>query len=302
MAWIKRFTYGLIRRHDWLADPMLKFNAWISRWRNRSRICLIVCAVCIGAGHARAQTSSTGAVTGVVLDPSGGVIPGALVQLSRDDETGARTSTSDQKGQFAFLLLPPGTYQIRASRAGFENYVLSGVQISVTETLRLELRLQVAAHSERQEVSAYPFMVQPDTSALGRVANEQVVRELPLATRNFTQITVLSPGVVAGVYNAGELGSGGSASAQIGKSNDGIYVHGARSYDNNWQLDGVSVTDVLGSGATSGGIPTPNPDAIQEFKVQTSLYDASFGRATGAVISVAPIITAHCSSFFVMTF
>jgi hypothetical protein len=63
-------------------------------------------------------------------------------------------------------------------------------------------------------------------------------------------------------------------------------VHGARSYDNNWQLDGVSVTDVLGSGATSGGIPTPNPDAIQEFKVQTSLYDASFGRATGAVISV----------------
>jgi hypothetical protein len=239
----------------------------------------------MSAGYLRAQTSSTGAVTGVVLDPSGGVMPGVLVGLSRG-QTDDKAFTSNEKGHFAFLLLPPGTYQIRASRAGFEDYVLPGVQVSVTEIRRLELRLQLAARSERQEVSSNPLMVQLDSSTLGRAANEQVVRGLPLATRNFTQIAVLSPGVVAGVYNAGELGSGGSALAQIGKSNDGIYVHGARSYDNNWQLDGVSVSDVLGTGATSGGIPTPNPDAIQEFKVQTALYDASFGRATGAVISV----------------
>jgi len=259
----------------------------ISRRRSRLlRISLIVCASCLAASRVPAQTSTTGALKGVVLDPSGAVIPGALVQVSRDDETGARAFTSDQKGQFAFLLLPPGRYQIRASRTGFENYILPEVQVSVTETLRLELRLQLAAHSERQEVAANPLMVQPDTATLGRVANEQVVRGLPLATRNFAQIVVLSPGVVAGAYNAGELGSGGSALAQIGKSNDGIYVHGARSYDNNWQLDGVSVSDVLGAGATSGGIPTPNPDTIQEFKMQTGLYDASFGRATGAVISV----------------
>jgi hypothetical protein len=265
---------------------MLRLNAWICRWRNRSRICLIACAACMGAGNAPAQTSSTGAVTGVVFDPSGAVTSGALVHLLRSDETEVTAFTSDQKGQFAFLLLPPGTYQIRANRTGFESYVLTGVRVSVTETLRLELHLRLAAHSERQEVSSNPLMVQLDSSTLGRVANEQVVRGLPLATRNFAQIAVLSPGVVAGVYNAGELGAGGSALAQIGKSNDGIYVHGARSYDNNWQLDGVSVSDVLGSGATSGGIPTPNPDAVQEFKMQTSLYDASFGRATGGVISV----------------
>jgi len=68
---------------------------------------------------------------------------------------------------------------------------------------------------------------------------------------------------------------------QIAKSNDGIYVHGARSYDNNFELDGISVSDVQGSSAGSGGIPIPNPDTIEEFKVQTGLYDAAFGRYGG---------------------
>lgn len=129
-------------------------------------------------------------------------------------------------------------------------------------------------------------MVQTDSSALGRVVNGTAVSNLPLVTRNITQIAGLSPGVVAGVYNAGELGSGGIALSQISKSNDGIYVHGARSYDNNWQLDGVSVSDVQGNGTGSGGIPIPNPDVIQEFKVQTGLYDAAYGRYAGANISI----------------
>ena len=71
-----------------------------------------------------------------------------------------------------------------------------------------------------------------------------------------------------GVLNAGELGLGGTALSQIAQSNDGIFVHGARSYDNNFQLDGISVSDVQGSAAGSGGIPIPNPDSIQEFKVK----------------------------------
>jgi hypothetical protein len=79
---------------------------------------------------------------------------------------------------------------------------------------------------------------------------------------------------------------GGTTLSQIGKSNDGIYSHGSRSYDNNWQLDGISVSDVLGAGSISGGIPLPNPDTLQEFKVQTGLYDASFGRGSGANVSV----------------
>ena len=116
--------------------------------------------------------------------------------------------------------------------------------------------------------------------------NEGAVIGLPLATRNFAQITGLSPGVSVGVYNAGELGLGGIALAQISSSNDGIYVHGTRSYDNDYELDGISVSDVQGSASGSGGTPIPNPDSIQEFKVQTALYDAGFGRYGGANTSL----------------
>ena len=124
-------------------------------------------------------------------------------------------------------------------------------------------------------------MVQTDNSALGRVVNASAISALPMATRNFAQIVGLAPGVAAGVFNAGELGLGGTAQSQINASNDGIYVHGERSYDNNWQLDGISVSDVQGSGSSSGGIPLPNPDSIQEFKVQTGLYDAAYGHYAG---------------------
>jgi len=160
------------------------------------------------------------------------------------------------------------------------------LQISVTETLKLEILLQLAANYEQANVISGLQMVQTESSALGRVVNERGVLSLPLVTRNFTQIGGLSPGVVAGVFNSGELGLGGTALSQIAQSNDGIYVHGARSYDNNFELDGVSVSDVQGSSAGSGGIPIPNPDTIEEFKVQTGLYDASFGRYAGASISV----------------
>jgi hypothetical protein len=91
---------------------------------------------------------------------------------------------------------------------------------------------------------------------------------------------------MAGVPNAGELGLGGIALSQTSRSTDGIFVHGLRSYENNWQLDGVSVSDVQGSGSASGGIPIPNPDSIQEFKVQTGLYDAAYGRYAGANVTV----------------
>jgi len=237
------------------------------------------------AGLACAQTASTGALMGVTLDPSGAVLEDVIVHLT--NQYGSQQSiTSDQEGRFGFVLLPSGRYELQADKPNFKPLVLPNVQVYVTETSRVELRLELATRVEQTEVSSAPFMVQLDSSALGRTVNKQMVSDLPLVTRNFTQITGLSPGVNVGVYNAGELGNGGTALSQLGKSTDGIYVHGARSYDNNWQLDGISVSDVQGSGAISGGIPIPNPDSLEEFKVQTGLYDAAFGRGLGANVSV----------------
>ncbi len=232
------------------------------------------------------QTASTGVLTGVTLDPSGAVLRSVVLRLTREDGSEEKSSSSDSNGRFDFLLLPPGIYRLQASKADFKPVSEQGIYVHVTETLRLELHLELANRVERTQVSAEQQMVQLDTSALGRVVNKDAVAGLPLVTRNFTQIAGLSPGVTAGVYNAGELGTGATALSQIGKSNDGIFVHGARSYDNNWQLDGISVSDVLSSGSISGGIPIPNPDMLEEFKVQTGLYDAAFGRGAGANISV----------------
>jgi hypothetical protein len=237
-------------------------------------------------GRIYPQTASTGALNGVTLDPSGALLPGVVVQLINQKTGKTESTTSDEEGRFNFALLPPGNYDLHASKTGFSILGIVEINIKVTETSRLELRLQLGTALSQVDVSSEPLMVQTDNSALGRVVNETAVSGLPLVTRNFAQIAGLSPGIVAGVFNAGELGLGGIALSQINKSYDGIYVHGARSYDNNWQLDGVSVSDVQGSGFSSGGIPIPNPDAIQEFKVQTGLYDAAYGRYAGANVGV----------------
>ena len=194
--------------------------------------------------NARSQTPSTGALVGAVLDPTGAVLPGAVVhQINRERGT-TETATSDQQGRFSFLLLRPARYQMEGNAAGSLS-ASAAVKVSVTETVHLDLHLQVATVFHTANVSAQPSMVDTEGSSLGKVVNETAVSGLPLVTRNFAEIASLSPGVSIGVYNAGELGLGGTALSQIAESNDGIYVHGARSYDNNFQLDGISIPTAL---------------------------------------------------------
>lgn len=263
------------------------FNVFVQRQTRRLWVCLGAIAISVGfADQLCAQTASTGAVAGETLDPSGAVLPGVMVRLVGEGSRETQAAASDEGGRFGFLLVPPGAYELHAEKANFEPLTLTGIHVTVTETLRVELYLRLATHIERAEAVSDPLMVEIDGSALGRVVDKNAVSDFPMVNRNFTQIASLSPGVVTGVFNAGELGLGGSALSQIAKSEDGIYAHGARSYDNNFELDGTSVSDVQASASGSGGIPIPNPDTIEEFKVQTGLYDAAFGRYAGANISV----------------
>jgi hypothetical protein len=256
------------------------------RRRRRALLVTMVMSV-LFSSHMPGQTTSTGALTGLVLDPSGAVLPGTLVRLTNQDTRATYSAASDGDGRFGFLLLPPGDYEVQASTTDAVPLIASAIaSVTVTETAHLDLHLRLATVIQSMKISSEPTMLQTDSSSLGGVVNETAVSGLPLVTRNFAQITSLSPGVVAGVYNAGELGRGGTALSQIAPSNDGIFVHGARSYDNNFQMDGISVSDVQGSAAGSGGIPIPNPDSIEEFKVQTALYDAAYGRYAGANVSL----------------
>jgi Carboxypeptidase regulatory-like domain len=250
---------------------------------------------CALLAFAHAQTASTGSLIGFVVDPAGSVVPGVILHLIEQASGELHLAVSDNEGRFSFPFLRPGSYQLQISKSQFAPLSISEIVISVTETRRVEVHLRLATVVEQTQVSSELPIVQTDNSTLGRTVDRRELTSLPLVTRNIAQIVGLSPGVNAGVFNAGELGLGGIALSQIASSNDGIFAHGARSYDNNWELDGISVSDVQSSGAGSGGIPIPNPDGLQEFKVQTALYDAAYGRYGGANVSV---ITKSGTNFY----
>jgi len=241
----------------------------------------------VTAPRCLAQTASTGALSGVITDPNGAVVPGANIKVTSEATGETRTVTSRADGAYVAPLLPPGSYRVEAEGKGFKRGTRSGVRIEVTETTTLDVRLEVGAADETVTVRSDAAVAQTESSALGRVTDATAVVSLPLVTRNYTQILGLSPGVVSNVNNAAALGRGsGGIDGNFLAPGSGTYVHGARSYDNNFQMNGVSVNDLQGSGGSSGGFAIPNPDALQGFKVQTALYDASFGRNAGANVNV----------------
>jgi len=246
-------------------------------------ILVLLTATAIPATLCLAQTASTGALTGTVTDPTGAVVTGAKVTATNESTAESRSAVSDSEGNYRVPLLPPGHYRLEISNTGFKTTTLPDVPVVVTETSRLNVQLEIGAMTESVQVQATEELVQTDSSARGRVVDGTAIVNLPLVSRNYTQIIGLSPGVTAQVTNASELGRG---SGGLGGTGVGFYAHGDRSYDNSFQMNGLGVNDVFQQGTTSGGVPIPNPDTIQEFKVQTGQYDAAFGRNAGANVNV----------------
>jgi len=230
------------------------------------------------------QTGATGALSGAVTDLNGAVLPDVQVSARNVATAETRIVATQMNGSYAVPLLPPGAYRVEFSRSGFKVAVNQAVQINVTETARLDVSLEPGELQERVTVRSQTALLQTESAALGRVTDRSQVSGLPLATRNFTQIIGLSPGIAADVTNASELGrgTGGYGLTTPG----GIRAHGAFARDNNFQMNGLPINDLHSAGVLSGGIAIPNPDAIQEFKVQTALFDAAFGRNAGANVNV----------------
>ena len=230
---------------------------------------------------ALAQTANTGALTGVVSDPGGAVVGGVTVTVTNESTGDIRTVITTDNGAYTVPLLPPGAYSVVFSKAGFKSSEATAVHINVTETARLDLRLEVGAVTEKVTVTGRTELLQTESSELGGVVTGQMVDNLPLVTRNYTQIVTLSPGIAAEVTNATDLGRGAG-----GESQGNFRANGAEGLDNNFQMNGVQINDLQGSGFFSGGIAIPNPDTIQEFKVQTGQFDAAYGRSAGANVDV----------------
>jgi hypothetical protein len=221
-----------------------------------------------------AQGGATGAISGTVQDSTGAVIPNAEVRITNQD-TGVLTRVlkTDGDGSFTANLLPVGTYTLTMSGTGFAESKFAGIAVRITETTRLTAKLAPLKVLEKVEVQALVQTVETTTATTGQALESQTIRDLPLATQNFQQLLTLSAGAQSDL----------NASAQLGRGDVRIIVNGQREDNNNYLIEGISATDYNVAELTN--TPLPNPDVVQEFKVQTSLYDASQGRNGGGNVN-----------------
>lgn len=239
----------------------------------RSRLWWVVLGISM-LGQAFGQGGATGAITGNVEDSSGAVVASADVKITNQDTgTVTRAAKTDATGSFTVNLLPVATYTVTITSTGFREAKIPDVVVRVTETTRMTAKLVPLQVLEKIEVQALVQTVETTTATTGQAIESKTIRDLPLATQNFQQLLTLSSGAQS------EL----NASAQLGRGNVRVIVNGQREDNNNYLIEGISATDYNVAQATN--IPLPNPDVVQEFKVQTSLYDASQGRNGGGNVN-----------------
>jgi hypothetical protein len=224
--------------------------------------------------QAVAQGGATGAITGTVQDQSGAVVAGAEVRITNQNtKVLERTVRTGPDGTFTAPLLPVGTFTVSIQSTGFAQADFPDIVVRVTETTRMIAKLSPRAVQQHIEVQAEVQQVETTTAATGQAIDSNTIRNLPLATQNFQQLLTLSSGAQSELNKASQLGRGDVR----------IEVNGQREDNNNYLVEGISATDYNVAELTT--TPLPNPDVIQEFKVQTSLYDASQGRNGGGNIN-----------------
>ena len=256
----------------------------VSSYR-RAWVAFVSCALITACGLLYAQTGGTGAISGTITDPTGAVVTGAQVTVTGVATGYTRTTQTNDHGLYLVSLLPPGQYKLEATKQGFKAGLSPDVPVIVAETTVQNMPLQTGEVTETVTVASVSVELQTESSELGRVTDSEMLESLPLVSRNFTQVIGLNAGVSQEVNNAGNIGRGGG-SQDANPGGGSIMSQGATSTDNNFEMNGLTINDIQGSWIYSSGIPAPSPDAIQEFKVQTTLFDATTGRNAGANVNV----------------
>ena len=231
-------------------------------------------ALLIPAGL-RAQAGATGAITGTVSDQKGGAISGATIVVT-NVATGhkEREVVSTGAGTFNFPSLPPSHYSLEITATGFSKFLMDNILVQVTETASVNAILSVGQVTETVTVHDVSPPVELTSAATGETISAETAGTLPLSTRNFLTLLTLSAGANTELFD----------SAALGRGQVTINVNGQRPTNNNFQLEGVNANDV--NLPVLDNVPLPNPDTIEEFKTQTSLYDASSGRNGGGNVQV----------------
>jgi hypothetical protein len=228
---------------------------------------LLLGGVCLAA---RAQTFQ-GSFSGTITDPSGAVIPGAVVTVLEQGKGFTRSVSTGSDGSFEVPLLPPGRYRLTVQKDGFEKTVRGPILLTVNQHLRVDCMLKVGEQTATVTVEATPIAVESETSSVGTTIDQEKVTEVPLNGRNFLELALLVPGV-----------SPGTEGTRISDRGGAINVNGMRDSMNSYWLDGLDDTSV-GVGQFTVAPPL---DSVQEFRMETGVYEAKFGAHAGAEVNI----------------
>ena len=243
--------------------------------------------VLLSAQNARAQ-QITGSIAGTVKDGQGAVVSGAAVKATNVDTGFTRLATTANDGSYRIEYLPVGKYEVEVEMAGFQKFVQQNIVLALDQTQALNVTLAVGVSSQTVTVTAAPALVETTTATLGRTVQPAEIIGLPLVNRNAYAELSLTPGVqsnsASGATNASNSNPNGTPNYQIGVPSTQVIVNGG--------IDGgvPMVSFFLDGGSNMTGIrnygnPLPNPDALEEFRVETSNFSAQYGRMSSAVVS-----------------
>ena len=227
-----------------------------------------------------AAAQTFGEITGEVKDPSGAAVSGAAITATNTATSATRNTSSNEQGLFSFPSLNPGNYTVKVTVQGFRA-AQSTLELQVQQTARVDFSLQVGDVGQTVEVSAASAALNTEDATVGTVIEQRRITELPLNGRNYLQLIALSPNVTTGFAAPGQAAGrqGGTRAAQT------FAITGQRGTFNHYTLDGIENTDVN----FNLYIILPSVDALQEFKVQTGVYPAEFGREAGQInVSTRP--------------
>ena len=255
----------------------------ISRWSEALRN-LIACIamLAIVAGPTFAQTD-TGRIEGVVTDSTNAAIPGATAVAIHVETNERFEATSNGDGFFVITPLKPGNYTLEVSASGFKKVERPDIVIQVNQIARIDTELAAGDITEVVEITGGAPLVEVSSSSLSQVIEEKKIIDLPLNGRNFTQLATLVPGVNRGTIGGAATGQNNSTETFRQSENGGasISANGLREQNNNFMLDGIDNNESV----VNTVVFFPPVEALQEFRVITSVAPAEFGRGGGAIIN-----------------
>ena len=229
------------------------------------------------------HAQSVSQISGTVRDASGAAVPGAGVTVTQTDTGLARTAETDSNGFYLLPSLPTGPYRLEVKKDGFSTYVQSGIVLQVATAPTIDPILKVGVVSESVQVEAAATMVETHSTGVGQVVNQQQVLELPLNGRQLTQLIQVAGGSNFVQSGFGQAPSSGNLISSKNYPNEALVsVAGGMLNGTTYLLDGGTHNDVF----NNLNLPLPFPDAIQEFKVETSALPAEYGQHSAGAVNV----------------